>query len=185
MEQLREKRIGILVAMAVFILCIFVWGTMNWRRTIPTSQRAADEKTETKVEQPQQTASGKVVDIARLTDQLLQDVNYDTDLEILDDSVASGMVTLQKKSKIKLYMGEGTCSDELLVVTATSENMATKDQTAIEQHLMEMKKSFEGYIPEQAAKIENAVIIRCGCYVVACVTADAEKAKEIIVKAFQ
>lgn len=185
MEQLREKRVGILAAMAVFILCIFVWGTLNWQRAVPTSQGVTDRKTETEPEKPQQTASGKVVDIAQLIDKLLQDVKYDTDLEILDDSVASGMVTLQKKSKIKLYMGEGTCSDELLVVTATNEAMATKDQKAVEQHLMEMKKSFEGYIPEQAAKIEDAVIIRCGCYVVACVTSDAEKAKEIIVGAFQ
>lgn len=185
MEQLREKRIGILTAMAVFILCIFVWGTINWQRAVPTSQETTAKKSDQKEAKPQQTASGKVVDIAQLINQMLQEVKYDTDLEILDDSVASGMVTLQQKSKIKLYMGEGTCSDELLVVTATSENAAAKDQKAVEQHLMEMKKSFEGYIPEQAAKIEDAVIIRCGCYVVACVTSDAEKAKEIVVQAFQ
>lgn len=183
MRQLREKRIGILAVMAAFILCVFVWGTLNWRRSVPTARVTSDNRAEEA--KPQQTASGKVVDIAELTDRLLQEVNYDTKLEMLDNSVASGMVTVQKKSKINLYMGEGTCSDELLVVTSSSEGTAKKDQKAIEQHLMEMKKSFEGYIPEQAAKIEDAVIVRCGCYVVACVTSDAERAKEIVVSAFQ
>lgn len=103
----------------------------------------------------------------------------------MDDSVVEGIVSLQKDSKAALYMGEGTYSDEVLVVTASSEEKAKKDQGAVEQHLKEMKHSFEDYIPKQADKIENAVIIRCGKYVVACVTDDYETAQNKIVDAFE
>ena len=184
MKQFHWKRTGILAGMAAFILCVFIWGTFNWQRSsraviqIPDSQNTQNAE-------PQQTASGKEVDIERLTEQLLNDIEYDTQLEEMDEAVAAGMLDLQKDSEVALYMGDGTCSDEVLIVTSSSENAATKDQEAIEQHLIAMKQSFEDYIPDQAAKIEDAVIIRCGCYVVACVAESAEDAKEIIVKAFQ
>lgn len=184
MKQFQWKRTAILAGMAAFILCVFVWGTFNWRSAARAVIQVPDSR-DAQGAEPQQTASGKAVDIDRLTDQLLNDIKYDTQLEELDESVATGMLALQSDSEVVLYMGDGTCSDQVIIVTSTSEDAATKDQEAVEQHLLDMKKSFEDYIPDQAAKIEDAVIIRCGCYVVACVTDSAEDAKDIIVKAFQ
>ena len=92
---------------------------------------------------------------------------------------------MSKNAEMELYMGEGTYADELLVIRSGSAEDAKKDQTAVETHLKEMKQSFEDYIPEQADKITQAVIIRCGCYVIACVTLDAKQAQEMIVEAFQ
>ncbi|MCH5268376.1 MAG: DUF4358 domain-containing protein [Lachnospiraceae bacterium] len=190
MKQFQFKRVGILAGMAAFILCVFIWGALNWQRTSRTviqipDYQGSDYQNAQREEEPQQTASGKAVDIDQLTEDLLNDIEYDTELEEMEESVATGMLELQKKSEITLYMGDGTCSDQILIVTSDSEQAAEKDQKAVEQYLMEMKKSFEDYIPEQAAKIEDAVIIRCGCYVTACVTEQAEDAKEIIVKAFK
>ena len=48
-----------------------------------------------------------------------------------------------------------------------------------------MRKSFESYIPEQAKKISDALIIRSGCYIAVCVTTDTDTAKEIILAAFK
>lgn len=182
MNQKTNNRMQILTAMAIFIIAVFVWGVVQWQTTgtkAPTVQKA--QATQKKVNK----ASGKKVDIEALTKMLLQDVKYETKLDLMEDSVAEGIVSLQKDSKAALYMGEGTYSDEVLVVTASSEEKAKKDQGAVEQHLKEMKHSFEDYIPEQADKIENAVIIRCGKYVIACVTDDYETAQNKIVDAFE
>ena len=50
---------------------------------------------------------------------------------------------------------------------------------------LSMKKSFEDYLPNEAKKIDKAVIIRCGSYLIACVTSDYEKAKDVITKAIK
>lgn len=180
MELKKDGRFPVLVGIAVFIIFIFIWGTFSLRQ-----QRSAAWSKGNGAAAPQVTASGSEIDIQALTDDLLHEVEYETELKLIDSSLASGMVNLSKNAEMKLYMGEGTFSDELLVVQSQSAEDAKKDQTAVENHLKEMKQSFEDYIPEQADKITQAVIIRCGCYVIACVTLDAEQAQEIIVEAFQ
>ena len=95
------------------------------------------------------------------------------------------MVDIADNSVMELYIGEGTSADELLVIQSMSEADAKQDQSAVEDHLKEMKKSFENYLPEQADKVGQAVIVRCGCYVLACVSSDAKHAQDMIVEAFQ
>lgn len=180
MEFKKDKRFPVLVGIAVFIVFIFIWGTVSLRQ-----QKSAARTNRSEAVEPQVTASGSDVDIQALTDALLNEIEYETKLKLIDESLASGMLNLSKNAEMELYMGEGTYADELLVIRSGSAEDAKKDQTAVETHLKEMKQSFEDYIPEQADKITQAVIIRCGCYVIACVTLDAEQAQEMIVEAFQ
>ncbi len=189
--MIREPKVRfcILFGMAVFVVGIFVWGICNIQQTTH-AQTKQTAKPDVKDDEKKDSAAKKEttaanIDIDALAQDLLNNVKYETTLSKIDDSVAQGMVACQQDSVMQLYMGDGTSSDELLVVTASGDEMAEKDQAAVEQHLKEMKQSFQDYIPEQAAKIEQAVIVRCGKYVVACVTSDADNAKEKIVKAFQ
>ena len=145
MNQKTNNRMQMLTAMAIFIAAVFIWGIVQWQATgvkEPTVQKAL--ATQKKVN----NVSDKKVNIEALTKILLQDIKYETKLNLMDDSVVEGIVSLQKDSKAALYMGEGTYSDEVLVVTASSEEKAKKDQGAVEQHLKEMKHSFEDYIPK-------------------------------------
>lgn len=179
MERWNDKRWLGLSIMTVFILFIFVWGTVSVGRGASRQQQSAKQP------EPMATASGTAVDIQKLTNRLLEKVKYETTLELIDSSLSRGMVDLEEDSVMELYMGEGTSADELLVIQSTSEANAKKDQAAVEKYLKEMKQSFEDYIPEQADKVGQAVIVRCGCYVLACVSSDAERAQEMIVEAFQ
>lgn len=180
MKFKKDRRFPVLAGIAVFIVFIFIWGTLSLRQ-----QKPAAQKEPTEAVNPRVTASGSDVDIQALTNALLQEIEYETELKLIDSSLADGMLRLSKNAKMELYMGEGTSADELLVICSGSAEDAKKDQAAVETHLKEMKQSFEDYIPEQADKITQAVIIRCGCYVIACVTSDAEQAQEMIVEAFQ
>lgn len=185
MERMGEKRFLAVAGIALFICFIFVWGTWNLKKGNKVLYSAESSQTRQPKKKPTSTASGNAVDIKALANALLKEVKYDTDLQKMDAAVSEGMVDLQDGSVLEMHMGDGTCSDELLIVTSANDKLAKKDQTAVENHLKDMKKSFADYIPEQAEKIEKAVIVRCGSYVVACVTNDADHAKEIIVKAFQ
>lgn len=179
MKRWNDKRWLGLLLISGFILFIFVWGTVS------VGHETRRNLQEAKQPEPMATASGAAVDIQKLTNQLLEEVKYETTLELIDSSLSRGMVDLAGDSVMELYMGEGTSADELLVIRSTSETNAKKDQAAVEKYLKEMKKSFEDYIPEQADKVGQAVIVRCGCYVLACVSSDAKRAQEMIVEAFQ
>lgn len=179
MKLWNDKRLTCLSLTAVFILFIFIWGTVLLGRGVhmDAAQSVPSE--------PKPTASGAEVDIQALTNQLLNKVKYETTLELMDSSLAGDMVDIADSSVMELYIGEGTSADELLIIRSATEADAKKDQSAVEQHLKEMKKSFADYIPEQADKVGRAVIVRCGCYVLACVSSDAEHAQDMIVEAFQ
>lgn len=182
MDNRKKKdngRFWAVAAMAAFVILISGWGGMN------LASQLGKESSPKASAVPQATASGHIIDIKVLTKHLLEETEFDTKLERMEDSVAAGMVETEKGSTLELYMGSGTSSDELVVITASDEAAAEKNQAAVETHFKEMKKSFEDYIPEQAKKIEDAVIVRCGCYVVACVTKDADTAREMIIEAFQ
>lgn len=164
----------ILLLFSIFIFCIYVWGSISMRQI----QKAQVKQ---KVDQPKQE---KVMTIEEVQEALLADVKYDTKLTELDESVAKGMVSLQEKSKISLFVGEGTCADELIIIVAENQEDAKKDQEAVETHLAQMRSSFQDYIPEQAAKVDQAMIVRYDNYVIACVSSDVLTAKNIIVEAF-
>lgn len=70
-------------------------------------------------------------------------------------------------------------------MTGKSEKDARENQQHVRKHFEDMKKSFEDYLPNEAKKIDKAVIIRCGSYLIACVTSDYEKAKDVITKAIK
>ncbi len=180
MEWKDDRRFPALIGIAVFIAFIFIWGTFSLMQLKPAADDDRTGSTE-----PQVTASGARVDMQALTERLLHEVKYETELELIDSSLAGGMLDLSGNSSLAMYMGEGTSADELIVIRSASDADAQKDQTAVENYLKEMKQSFKDYIPEQADKISQAVIIRCGCYVIACVTSDAKHAQDIIVEAFQ
>ena len=70
-------------------------------------------------------------------------------------------------------------------MTGKSEKDARENKQHVRKHFEDMKKSFEDYLPNEAKKIDKAVIIRCGSYLIACVTSDYEKAKDVITKAIK
>lgn len=173
----------ILAILGIALIFIFAWGFMHLQEK--QEKFAQGQMKNAKHERTEGEASGKKIDIDAVSKSFLEGIPFETPLTPIDAEVVQGMIELQEGSKCALYMGEGTFSDELLIVTSKSKSSAKKDQAAVESHLQEMKKSFEDYIPEQAVKVENAIVVRCGCYVVACVAKDSESAKKQIVDAFQ
>ena len=96
--------------------------------------------------------------------------------------ICQSVKDINTKDKIMEYRGtEGIKKvDELIIMTAKNENDAKRNQESVKTHLLETKKAFQDYLPEEAKKIEKAVSIRCGCYVIVCVTADYETAEKTI-----
>ena len=127
----------------------------------------------------------EIVDMDNLGDNVLSRVAFETEIELIDDAMARGLIRVDDTSELKLYMGSGNYSDLLILVKAASDDIAKSDQEIVEQYLMDMRESFEAYMPEQAKKISDAYIARSGCYLAVCVTNDIDNAEKVILAAFK
>lgn len=169
-------------AMGIIVLFVFGWGICQLVKNINTAGQmmSYDEiQSIKKIEDNSQNA-GKTIDVDELIEKVLDKVAFEAELNELDASVAEGMIETTEGTKLQIYVGNGTFADELVVMTAKNESDAKQNQENVKAHLSETKKEFQDYIPEEVEKIEKAVSIRCGCYVIVCVTSDYETAEKTI-----
>lgn len=177
-----DIRLLLISLMGIFVLGAMGWGIcqhvkgINTRGEMTTYEAVQGLK---KIEDNTENA-GKTIDVDKLIQKILDNVVFDAELNKLDESVAEGMVEITEGTKLQFYAGNGIYADELIVMTAKNEEDAKKNQENVKIHLSETKKAFQDYIPEEAGKIDNAVSIRCGCYVIVCITSDYEKAEKTI-----
>ena len=168
-------------AMALFVAIASGWGICQMVRAINV-----EEEQQKMMAQPGEQVEdnspnkGKTIEVDKLIERILDRVTFEAELNPLEETVASGMSDVAEGTDLRIYMGNGTYSDELVVMTAPSESDAKQNQKSVENHLLEMQGQFEDYIPKEAKKIDSAVKVRCGCYVVVCVTNDSDTAKETI-----
>lgn len=177
-----DLRLFVLFVMGLFIVTIFGWGICQSVKDINTKDKIMEYRgTEgiKKVEDNSQKA-GEAIDVEALVKKIQDKVIFEAELNKLGTSVAEGMVETAEGTKLQIYVGNGTYADELIIMTAKNENDAKRNQESVKTHLLETKKAFQDYLPEEAKKIEKAVSIRCGCYVIVCVTADYETAEKTI-----
>lgn len=185
-QKQEDRRMVACLLLGLFVLLVIVWGLWQTIELIRTGEiipangyAAAEQQDEMKVED-NSANDGKKIDIDAMIKDLLSQVNFEGELSLLETSVAEGMVETTEGTDLKVYMGNGTYADELIVMTARSEKDAESNQENARAHLAEMKKQFDDYLPEQSKKIESAVQIRCGSYVVICVTSDVQNAEKIV-----
>lgn len=183
LQEAEKKRIDfrwvLTLGMGVFVIFVMGWGVYQLVQNVDDQKQGAYQAEGNQTEKNEKNA-GKTLDADALIKNLMDNVTFATELSKLDDSVAEGMITSEAGTKLQVYMGNGSYADEIVVMTAKNENDAKKNQESAKMHLDEMAKMFQDYIPEEAKKIENAVRVRCGCYVIVCVTSDIDTAKELI-----
>ncbi len=169
------------VILAVIVLAISVWAFVQGV-TAPGQPGIAQSDMSGKETKPEkETAEEKPLDTEALAKEALKNISFDTELTMMEPSVVESMiVTAGEDTKVQLYMGEGTCADELLIITAAGESEIEAEIESVQQHLSDMQQSFQDYLPKEAKKIDDAVILQTRNYIVACVTSDAENAKKVL-----
>ena len=125
------------------------------------------------------------VDAAALTTSLTSDISYDNELSELSEDDITNYVTVEDGVKGVMYMSSGSTAEEVAVFTAPDEATASTMKNNAQEFLNDQKTSFEDYIPEEAQRIDDAVLVVNGNYVILCVSGDSDKAQEIIDKAFK
>jgi hypothetical protein len=124
------------------------------------------------------------IDANALAHSLVSEISYSQDLDELSESEISNYIIIEDGVEAIMYMSSGSTAEEVAVFTAPDANTAATMKSNVEAFLDDQESSFEDYIPEEAKRIEDAVLEQNGNYVVLCVSGDSDKAEEIMNQAF-
>ena len=130
-----------------------------------------DDKKETKTDS-----------VSELADKLKAEGSF-TDLSPLESKIAVERLYGLDSSKIEdsaFYSNSNATAEDVAVIKVNDESYVADVKKAIEDRVAEQTKSFESYNAAEVPKLEDAVIITSGKYVVFVVSGDSAKAKDII-----
>ena len=184
MDKKYISRFFAIFLMGLFVAVVSIWALAHSFSDIK-SGRVSNQTAQGSNSSGAGSTKNETIDMDNLGDNILSRVAFETEIELINDSMARGLIRVDDTSELKLYMGSGNYSDLLILVKASSDEIAQADQKIIEQYLMDMRESFESYMPEQAKKISDAYIARSGCYLAVCVTNDIDNAEKVILAAFK
>lgn len=126
-------------------------------------------------------AQTKDVDVAAMAADLAKNVKYESEeMRQLPAEKLANYVDVPEGAEAAFYMGEGMTMEEIIAVKCANEKDAAALKTAMEALLKSQIDSVRPYQPESVPRLENAVLIQKGVYVVLCVTDDADTARQII-----
>ena len=121
----------------------------------------------------------KTVDVDQLADELLEQVDFEDELTELDDSMVAALYGIEDAEEQRVYLSSGATAEEVAVFRFATEEAAQAGMGTLNQRLESRKADFANYMPDEAARLENAVLEQSGCYVALCVSA-GDEARQII-----
>lgn len=130
------------------------------------------------------TGKSQNVDVEALEKSLLNDIVYEDTLSKLSDEDISNYIDIPEGVTGVMYMGSGATAESVAIFTAPDKATADILEDNIEMYLRDQESAFEDYKPEEAKRIDNAVLEQEGKYVVLCVSGDSSKAEALIDKTF-
>ncbi len=129
--------------------------------------------------------SGAEWDLAELSDRLLNEITYTDTLSAMDDNLMDYLyqdIDTADISEKVIYISSGSTAEEIAAFLAVDEEAAKRIEEGLKARIEQQTESFTDYVPEEVKRLEDAVLIRNGSYVVLSVSGDAAKAKDILKK---
>lgn len=123
-----------------------------------------------------------VIDISALSSQLQKELGLEQELSPVEGEVFSYLYEVMPETyqEAVLLLSTGATADEICIVKAAdgdSKKMIKEKMTA---RIAAQKESFASYLPEEAGKLDNAVITEAGDYLILVVCGNPAQAETII-----
>ena len=112
------------------------------------------------------------IDETDFMSEMLNQVSFDCDMYQVKPESVENFFTLEDGTTAIVFMGSGSYADHAGIFTSPDEETAAKTLEMVQTYVEDLKHSFEDYLPEEAAKIDGAVVEQKGRYVVLCITSD-------------
>ena len=119
------------------------------------------------------------LDRAALGDTLLHSGLFAADLDPIDGEMAGMLYGIDTAQEAVLYVGSGATADELALFAFADGDAAQAAVSLAQERVADQRESFSTYIPAEVEKLDRAVILPYGRYLVVCVSAGSE-AEEVI-----
>lgn len=122
-------------------------------------------------------------DVAAVADKLKSDIQYDDELIEIDDTKIAKILGVDQAAytNAKVYISSsGATPEEIACFEATSSSTATTIEASLRARITAQTNTFTDYKPEQAPKLQNAVLKVKGNCVYFVVSGDSAKAETII-----
>ncbi|HCJ42035.1 DUF4358 domain-containing protein [uncultured Ruminococcus sp.] len=121
-------------------------------------------------------------DAAAVADKLKSDIAFEDDLVEFDSGKIEKILGVAPDAykKAKVYVSATGATPEEIACFEANDKMADVIKASLETRLTNQKNTFTDYKPEQAPKLDSAVIVVKDNCVYYCVSGDSAKAKEII-----
>jgi len=129
----------------------------------------------------------KEITVTELGESLLSNITYEDELAAIDLETA-GMIYYLENAEITnacIYESSGATAEEIAVFECAASTDVNETEAAVRTRIEEQKESFENYVPEELVKLNNAVVIKNGNYVILSVSSDPDAARKIIEEAFK
>ena len=122
----------------------------------------------------------KEYDGEALMQALLANVQFADTLSSVGNFASLYFPDVPDSATISMYTGSGYYADEVVLISMKSAEDLETVQGAVDKHISQLTGQFKNYIPEEVAKIENAVIWNGGRHVIVCISDDYTTAQAIL-----
>ncbi len=122
------------------------------------------------------------VDVAKLADELNSSVITSDTLNETQSEMLSSIYFFEdgQVTDSKVYMSGNATADEIVVVQCKDEDSAKKAGELLQTRVKNQKDLFSTYNPDEAAKLDKAIVKTAGAYAVMVVCDDYDKAESIL-----
>ena len=116
----------------------------------------------------------KPLDSDAIIHEMLEKITFINPLVELPAGTYDHLYFLPKGVTARVFQSSGTNAEEMGVFVARDDAALEAMRGAIKIHLKDRKESFEGYLPDELTKIENAIVFEQGKTLILCVTDDPD-----------
>jgi hypothetical protein len=128
----------------------------------------------------------QTLDPEKLAEALISGVPFAETLTPLEAENARRLYRIDSEDVLQVvaYVGTGATVDEFSIWESAGGSAAKRIQESLQSRIDEQKEGYSDYMPGEVPKLDHAVLIQKGDWIILCISADAEIAKEIIGKGF-
>lgn len=124
--------------------------------------------------------SDSTIDIAELGRVLTENIKFEDELNIIDDSTAGKLYNIDDFTKSQVYVSSGATAEEIGIFEFDSAQKSKYGFDMAKNRIEEQKAAFELYVPQEVMRLKDAIVKRWGRYVIICVCDDSAAAEKII-----
>lgn len=127
------------------------------------------------------------LDIAAFSVQLQENLGLGEELSPVENDVFSYVYDVPGESyeEAVLLLASGAAADEICIVKAADKDSKNAIKAKMEARIAAQKESFASYLPEEAAKLDNAIIREIDDYLIFIVCGNPQQADAMVTQAIE